>query len=311
VTAAGDVVRCSADSDAELFWATRGGGGSAGVVCEFVVEAVAVDEVAGVNLTFEWDAASDVIERFCQVLTASPDGLDLKLALRTTGRDRYIDTQADGPPGSTPGTPYAEIEGHLLGSADDAREMLAPLLAPDLVRTQDIGEVSYHDAVLREIPVVVDDDPAPPTLRPVRVQSDFAREYPDRAQADAIVAFIERLQHAHGLRGGGVVIEPSDGAVCEPAADATAFGHRDTRFLYEWELFEPAAEIPEETAARDAALADLRAALGDHLTGGRYVNYCEHADPPLALWGPNAERLAGIVDDLDPDRRIVSRLHPR
>ena len=120
VTAAGEVVRCSAESDPELFWATRGGGGSAGVVTEFVIEAAAVESVAGATLRFEWEAAAEVVARFCEVLAAAPDTLDLKLALRTTGPGRYIDTMLDGPPGSIPGTPFVEIEGQLLGPLDEA-----------------------------------------------------------------------------------------------------------------------------------------------------------------------------------------------
>jgi hypothetical protein len=311
VTAAGEVVRCSSESEPELFWATRGGGGSAGVVTEFVIEAEPVGPVAGVALTFAWEVAGEVIVRFGEVIAASPDTLDLKLALRTTGPDRYVDPELAGSPGSTPGTPLVEIEGHLLGPLDDAMEMIEPLLAPEIVRKQEIEEVSYHDAVLREIPVVVGDDPAPPTLRPTRVQSDFARAYPEPEQAKAIVAFVDRLQLDPDLNGGGVVIEPSDGAVWAQEVEATAFAHRDARFLYEWELFSAADPVLDDPGARERALAELRAALGEHLTGGRYINYCERQDPLESLWGPNVGRLTALVDDLDPERRIVSRLHPR
>ena len=310
VTPGGEVVRAAADSEPELLWALRGGGGCAGIATEIVVAAESLASVTGINVTIAWEAAVEGIVRFAEVLGCGPETLDLKLALRTTGADRFIDAADTGPDGCTPGTPFVSVEGHLVGPPDDAHELLAALLEPELAVEQRIREVSYHDAVLAEIPLGFITDPAPATLRPYRVASDFGRGRPTREQAEAIVAFVAALQDEPELRGGGVVVEPSDGAVAERSADTTAFAHRDTTLLYEWELFRAAdGGVPEHRLAE--LLDGVREGLRDHLTGGRYLNYFDRLDPPEAVWGSNLERLREIAADADPGRVLVSRLHPR
>jgi FAD/FMN-containing dehydrogenase len=311
VTPAGGIVRCDASTEPELLWALRGGGGCAGIATELVLATASISTVAGVNASFRWEAAAEAILRFAEVQAAGPERLDLKLALRTTGPDRYIDNSDVGPEGCRPGTPFVSLEGHLLGPVDEARDLLGPLLDPELALDSRVEEVSYHDAVLREIPLGFIDDPAPPTLRPVRVASDFGRGRPSRKHAEAIVACIAALQDEPDLHGGGVVIEPADGAVARPGVQESAFAHRDASLLYEWELFHGADGADgADHELLDGHLDQLRTDLAGHLTGGRYVNYVDRLDTPADLWGANLARLREISAGADPARTIVSRLHP-
>ena len=311
VTPAGGTVRCDAESEPELLWALRGGGGCAGIATELMIATETIATVAGVNISFRWEAAAEAIVRYSEVLATGPERLDLKLALRTTGADRFIDTTDVGPEGCSPGTPFVSLEGHLVGPLDEAHELLESLLDPGLALDRRLDEVSYHDAVLREIPLGFIDHPAPPTLRPFRVASDFGRGRPSREHAEAIIAFLAALQDEPDLHGGGVVIEPADGAVAGGGADESAFAHRDASLLYEWELFHGADGAGVADHERlDGLLYQLRANLAGHLTGGRYVNYFDRLDTPADLWGTNLERLREISADADPARTIVSRLHP-
>ena len=165
--------------------------------------------------------------------------------------------------------------------------------------------------MLREIPLGFIDHPAPPTLRPYRVASDLGRGRPSREHAESIIAFLTALQNEPDLHGGGVVIEPADGAVARRGADDSAFAHRDATFLYEWELFRGGDDPSVADNERlDALLYRLRANLAGHLSGGRYLNYFDRLDTRTDLWGTNLERLREISADADPARTIVSRLHP-
>jgi FAD/FMN-containing dehydrogenase len=311
VTPAGRTVRCNAESEPELLWALRGGGGCAGIATELMIATQTIATVAGVNVSFRWEAAAEAIVRYSGVMATGPERLDLKLALRTTGADRFIDTADLGPEGCSPGIPFVSLEGHLVGPLDEARELVEPLLDPGLALDRRLDEVSYHDAVLREIPLGFLDHPAPPTLRPFRVASDLGRGRPSRQHAEAIIAVLAALQDEPDLHGGGVVIEPADGAVAEGGADESAFAHRDASLLYEWELFHGADGAGVADHERlDGLLHQLRANLAGHLTGGRYVNYFDRLDTPADLWGANLERLRKISADADPARTIVSRLHP-
>jgi hypothetical protein len=152
-------------------------------------------------------------------------------------------------------------------------------------------------------------EPAPPTLRPMRVASDFAAGPLNGDAGEVIVGVVDALQHAPDLHGGGVIIEPSGGRIAEPPTDTAAFFHRHTTALIQWELFH---DLPLKPAVRerlDAVLTQARAALGDRLTGGRYLNYADRLDTPEHWWGANLPRLRDIALATDPNGTIACRLN--
>ncbi len=66
VLADGSIVKASAESEGELFWALRGGGsGSLGVIVEMEIGLVPVGTVYGGNLFYPIEVASDVFDRYC------------------------------------------------------------------------------------------------------------------------------------------------------------------------------------------------------------------------------------------------------
>ncbi|MCB1219013.1 FAD-binding protein, partial [bacterium] len=115
VTPDGDSHVASLDSNPDLFWACRGGGGTAGLATELVLDTVAVGRVTGILLCWRWDAAVDGILLYDEILHRAPPELDLKLKIRTTGADRFIDGASAGPPDAIPGTPLMHIDGQFLG----------------------------------------------------------------------------------------------------------------------------------------------------------------------------------------------------
>ena len=58
VTAAGEIVEASAEENADLFWALRGGGGNFGIVTRFDFAAHPLDGIASVEIPIAGDAAA-------------------------------------------------------------------------------------------------------------------------------------------------------------------------------------------------------------------------------------------------------------
>lgn len=310
VTGAGDVLQVSEDEYPELFWASRGGGGTAGFVTEYMVRSFAVDHVTAFSIDWAWESAREAVMAFDERISSAPREFDLKLKIRTTGKDRFLDTASSGPAGCSPGTPVVEMSGQFLGDRTEAETLLAPLLSHSGVRNASVKEENYFDAMLDLTPLPSLNDPAPPTLRPMRVASDFTRSRLDSSFADVVVRYIESLQYSPELWGGCILLEPCDGAVHDTPGNSTAFPHRQDRLLLQWELVQPPEEADEDIAMLDTLLADTRNALAPHISGGRYLNYADRLDHPASWWGGNLARLRSVAAHYDPDGLIVSRLFP-
>ncbi|MCG8559424.1 MAG: FAD-binding oxidoreductase [Hyphomicrobiales bacterium] len=310
VTADGDVRRVDANTDPDLFWACRGGGSVAGIVTEFVLDTFRTDRVTVIGMGFAWDAARDVIEIYDTIMRSAPRELDLKLKLRSTGIGRFLDTTIAGPADTVPGVPLIHIDGQFLGSKADAEPLLRPLLENGALRHATIAEEGYFDAMIHLVPLPTLAEPAPETLIPQRVASDFLVRDLRSSDTDTIVDFMMEVQDASDLTGGCLLIEPADGVVHEVAPKATAFPHRAARLVFEWEMFHPMTLTPAVNARLDGLLDLARKRMGDAFSGGRYLNYADRLDAPWNWWGGNVDRLDAIARHYDPEALLVSRLRP-
>src|SRR6185503_8399713 len=83
VTAAGEVVRASADEHPDLFWALRGGGGNFGVVTrfEFRLHPVGPEVLSGL-IVYPHSEAKSVLEQYRDFAAKAPDELSVWALLR-------------------------------------------------------------------------------------------------------------------------------------------------------------------------------------------------------------------------------------
>lgn len=101
------------------------------------------------------------------------------------------------------------------------------------------------------------------------------------------------------------------GAIARVPADATAFLHRDARWLINipgmW-------EAPRQTAAEVAWVRATFAALKPHLTGGTYVNFIGDDDDAGTgdAYGTTLARLRRVKREFDPDNvfRLNQNVRP-
>ena len=303
----GAIVTVSETENTNLFWACRGGGGSVGVVTDMVLGTQLVPLMTSVTLKWSWALVRDAFALYADCFAHAPNTLDLKLKIRTTGAHRFFDTDSAGPPDAEPGIPLVHIDGDYLGPRDEAEELLRDFLEHPGLAHADIRTRSFHDAEVALIPLGVFNDPAPKTLRPCRIASDFVSDHVRGNSVEAIIRYIDKLQNAPDLMGGAILIEPSGGQINTPKCP-TAFAHREAAALLQWELFHELRLAAKMTSRLDDLLLEVREGLGGILTGGRYLNYADRLDSPAQWWGGNLNRLRDIVTESEGYDLIVSRL---
>jgi FAD/FMN-containing dehydrogenase len=98
-----------------------------------------------------------------------------------------------------------------------------------------------------------------------------------------------------------ILFEQFHGAVCRVPVEATAIPHREPGF----NLVLPSIWLdPADTDANIAWTRETQAALAEHLTARRWLNYLgddQGADAIRGAYGPNYERLVALKRRLDPE----------
>jgi FAD/FMN-containing dehydrogenase len=250
VTAAGQIVTASASEHPDLFWAIRGGGGNFGIVTEFTYRLAPVGQILGGQLMLP--ASREVIRGYLDYVVTAPEDL-------TTIADLTHAPPAPFVPQERVGELVLSILVCWTGSLADGERALAPLraLAPpvaDVVSPlayPDIYQFTAHQA-------------AP---HGVSIRSMFA----DTLSDQALEAALEALQQASSpfslvqFRGLG-------GALARVGKDATAFAHRDKRYLVAviglW--LDAAEEVARHSAWTESLWQTIRPE-----GSGVYVNFLE------------------------------------
>jgi FAD/FMN-containing dehydrogenase len=127
VTADGAVVRADSMQNTDLFWALRGGGGGLGVVVAVEIALYSVDALVAGMLVWPWEQAADVLGRYVEWAESAPD------EVTASARLLQIPPLPDIPEAFR-GRRLVIIDGAVLGTEEEAAEILAPLreLEPEL-----------------------------------------------------------------------------------------------------------------------------------------------------------------------------------
>ena len=259
VAVGGRLVECDEQHEPELFWALRGaGGGRFGIVTSFTFRTVTAPEATAFDLRFT-DAAS-LVEAWQAWAPDAPDELAASLVI-TAGPD------PDEPPD-------VKVFGAMLGSRAETETLLSGF---------DPESAELVHGTHREVKRHLAGTGGPVEGIPYN-RSEFFRE---RLPADAVAALIERFEA--GRRPGEtreLDFSPWGGAYNRVPVDATAFAHRDARFLLKH------AAVLEPGMAPDGWVDRSWEIVHPWGTGGVYANFPEPGLPDSAYWGANTERLS-------------------
>ncbi len=251
VTATGDLREITADTEPELFWAIRGGGGNFGVVTEMEIDLVPVGSLHGGGLYFPGEAAADLLAAFGRCTATAPDELSLSIAFLTFPDLARVPAPLRG-----------RFVGHLrvahLGAPAEAQALVAPLRATatpllDTVRTLPVTEIG-----------TIHGDPIRP--QPVSCGSAILPEWDDAAVGVLLDGVGATRPHMLEVRHLG-------GALGRPPAVPNAVGHRDARFTVFTSAY-PGPRFGEAAALQ----ADLYRRLLPWSGGRSLYNFSAHPD---------------------------------
>ncbi|HYH89996.1 MAG TPA: FAD-binding oxidoreductase [Solirubrobacteraceae bacterium] len=270
VLADGRAVRCDGYEEADLFWALRGAGGArVGVVTSLEFATVPAPEMTAFE-TF-WDDPAAVIAVWQEWAPDAPDALAASLLITT-------------PP------LQVKVFGAFAGPEEELRGLLDALGEPASA-TVEQGSARAAKRFLAGLGGAGEDDEGHAFLR-----SEY---FAARLSPEAIAALVDNLAGGDFAR--ELDFSPWGGAYSRTPVGATAFAHRDARFL----LKHAAVLDPGAPSAAAREWLDRSWAITHPFgTGGVYPNFPEDGLDPWAseYLGPNRERLLNVKRRYDPDR---------
>ena len=299
VTADGRLLTCNAGQNADLYWASRGGGGgNFGIATSFTFGLHTLPELALFTINWPWAAAAEVLGRWQQWTATAPDELWSNCQLQSAGSDGL----------------NVRSNGVFVGSQDALTAALQPLLTGlGTPTSQFVEPASYLHAMLVEAGcenLSVDQchltgGSADGTLprSSFAATSAYLTSPLSSAGVAAALQAVQRLQDSNPQLGGGLVFDAYGGAINTVAPDATAFVHRHELCALQSSASWGPGDSPSTVDAAEGWVAQTADTMAPFVSRSAYQNYI---DPTLADWaeayyGSNLPRLVDVKRRYDPD----------
>jgi hypothetical protein len=266
ITAAGRLIRVSADENPDLYWGLRGGGGNFGIVTQFEFRLHPVGTRAlSVMLDFPIEDAAPVLRGWRDLSLAAP---------RSATFEASVDAER------------LRVGYVWVGDPQQGRRLLTGLGALGRSGSTEITELSYLDLQTR------DDSPQGHTLR--RYWKGHYFSHLD----DAAIATM--VSHPSDDLRPGFALQAYGGAIADVPDDDSAFSQRGTAFEF------VAAARWSDPAEDGARIGAARAFAGqlDQFASGAYVNALTDegaAGVRRAYPAAKLARLVALKDTYDPE----------
>jgi FAD/FMN-containing dehydrogenase len=277
VTADGELIHVDQDTHPDLFWAIRGGGGNFGVATRFTLRLHEMPQVLGGMLLLP--ATAETVEAFLDAATNAPEELSAIVNVMPAPPMPFVPEERHGTMAIFALLCFA-------GDPADGERAMAPLrsVAPplaDMVRPMPYPEIY---------------PPEDAAFHPIAAS---ATTFVDNVDGAAIGSMLEALERSDAMLR-AVQIRPLGGAMARVPNDATAFAHRDRRFMIN------VAALYADPNEGDRHEAWVAALSGDIQRGPRasYVNFLVvrgAEDVRMSYPGPTWDRLREIKARYDPN----------
>ena len=292
VTADGRIRQVDANTNEDLFWACRGGGGgNFGIVTSFTLQTHRAPGAAWFFCSWPWAQAGEALAAWQGFAPDAPAALTSIFSLGTSGGA---------------GSPRVTALGQFFGSPAALRRLVRPLARVSGANIS-TGSSSYFSLVLRWAGCLDEGFRAchtrgtsPGGTMPragFYAKSDYFDEPLPARGRQVMIDWIEQRQRNPSAGSGALLLDAYGGAYNRPAADATAFAHRDMLFSLQYGAY------LGNGPASNRWINGVWRALRPFASGQAYQNYI---DPQLRGWqrayyAGNLPRLREIKKQVDPD----------
>lgn len=284
VTAAGEPRTVDANSDPDLFWALRGGGGAVAIVTALQLELLPISELYAGALLFPAEVGGDAVRAYRDWAAGVAE--DVTSIVRFLTPPPIPDV-----PEPLRGRPLLTIDAACIGDREKGEATIAPL--------REIGET------------IMDTFESMPAAGLSRIHMDPENPVPGIGDGHLIADLpdlaIEAFVAVAGPDSGSPLLltelRQLGGALGRPAEDSGALSHLDAGFVA-YSVGMPMT--PELGAAIPAHLATIEDALRPWITGAFY-NFTDRAcDVDAILPADVCARLTEVKRKWDPDDRILA-----
>jgi FAD/FMN-containing dehydrogenase len=282
ITADGKKIRASENEDADLFWAIRGGGGNFGVVTryEFKLHLVGPEILAGL-LVFPFGQAKQVLTQYREFIESAPEDLSVWAVLRQAPALPFL-------PEDVHGKEVVILAIFYAGDVTQGKKLIEPLRHFGDPHGEHIGTQPYMEWQKAFDPLLTPGARNYWKSHNLTVLSDGA--------LDTMIEFAGKLPSPQCE----IFIGLLAGAANRIPADATAYAHRDSKFVLN------AHGRWDQTADDERCIAWARKffeSSAPYASGSVYVNFMtkDEGNRIAAAYGSNYDRLIQIKRKYDPE----------
>lgn len=283
VTAAGNLVRTSANENQELFWGIRGGGGNFGIVTSMTFRLHKVNTVLGGMIIHPRENAKGIIQFYREFMKTAPEELTLYTGLMTT----------------PDGIPVVAFIGCYAGDLEQGEAVLKPLRAFGSPVADLIGPIPYT-----QMQTLIDG--AAPHGNRYYWKSNFMEDLSDES-IDVILSNTASITSPFSL----VLLEYYGGASSLEPEGGTAFPHR----LAQFDLVIGSSWIDKQEDERHISWTrNFWEAIQPYSSHKVYVNVLgvEGEERVKEAYGKNYPRLSALKREYDPNNlfRLNQNIKP-
>jgi len=279
VTADGEIREVDAESDPDLFWALRGGGGNFGVATRFKFRLREVGTILGGMLILP--ATPSVVASLVDEVEAAPEELSVIANVMTAPPMPFLPPEVHGRPIVMCLLAYS-------GHPDEGEPVIARLRALATPLADMVRPMPY--------PELYSMSPEDPDYHPIHSSRTLLAEGIDEPAAETIVERLESATASPAI----VQLRVLGGALSRVPIEDTAFAHRASRIMV---YVAAISESPDDREAHQAWVSEVSAELaqGD---AGVYAGFLgdEGVEQVRAAYpGATWDRLREIKARYDPD----------